>query len=105
MKIVGDQYQVVLADLQEMASTFAREADCYQQIRQKLTPPVADTGDARLNATTKAVMQTLEVLHAKMVAQIEDHGQSLRAAHDSYQAHDIDNRELFEDLVPKTWGW
>lgn len=102
---MADQYQVVLADLQDMASTFGREAGNYQQIRPKLTPPVADSGDGRLNSTTNAVMQTLEVLHANMVALIEDHGQNLRAAHDNYQARDIDNRELFEDLVPKTWGW
>ncbi|MBK0868299.1 hypothetical protein INP57_15910 [Saccharopolyspora sp. HNM0986] len=102
---MADQYQAVLADLQDMASTFAREADEYQKIRPKLTPPVADTGDGRLNETTAAVMKTLEVLHAKMIALIEDHGTSVRAAHDSYQKQDIDNRELFEDLVPKTWGW
>lgn len=100
-----DQYQAVLADLRDMASTFAREADNYQKLRPKLTPPMADSGDARLNTTIRAVMQTLEVLHANMISLIEDHGQNLRAAHDNYERHDIDNRELFEDLVPKTWGW
>lgn len=99
-----DQYHVVLADLQDMASKFAHESDRYDKIRPKLTPQEAASGDGRLDATMHAVMSTLKVLHANMQSQIEDHGHKLREVHDSYQRQDIDNRELFEDLVPKTWG-
>ena len=100
---MSDQYHIVLADLQDMASKFAHEADRYEKIRPKLTPSEADSGDDRLNTTMHAVMTSLKVLHAKMLTQIEDHGNKLREVHDSYQRQDIDNRELFEDLVPKTW--
>lgn len=100
-----DGYQAVLADLQEMASTFTREADDYRQLEPRVSPPPASSGDGRLDATIHAVMATLGSLHDRMATMIEDHGNKLREAHDTYQRRDIDNRELFEDLVPKTWGW
>jgi len=39
---MGDRFNVVLEDLGEMASTFVCESAAYEQIRLRLSPPVAD---------------------------------------------------------------
>lgn len=102
---MADNYQVILSDLQDMAKRFDDESQHYQAIQRKVAHPPADTGEGSLNQTLDAVLSTLQVLHANMQAQIEDHAKTIRDTKDSYQRHDLDNRELFEDLVPKTWGW
>lgn len=101
---LSDKYHVVLADLQEMASTFSREADRYDDLLPTLVPPEADSGDSRLNGTMRGVMASLKVLHGKLATQIENHAGKLREAHDSYQRNDSDAKDLFDELNPKTWG-
>lgn len=98
---MGDGFQVVLDDLSSMATTFAREAGIYAQIKPRITPPVADAGDDTLNHIIKVVMECLDVLHTKMTEGIDEHATLLRKAHDSYQRHDLDNRALFDDLMPE----
>jgi len=92
-------YQVVLDDLSSMANTFHTEADASKALKAKMSPPAADTGDGNLNTVLQAVMETLDVLHTRMVTAIEDHGDKLAAARDSYARREIDNHGLFDDLT------
>lgn len=100
---MAENYQVVLSDLQELSRNFSSEADRYSKLLPELVPPEADSGDGRLNATTRAVMASLKVLHGNLADQIDNHAGTLREARDSYERQDIDSRELFDDLNPKTW--
>ncbi|MGB6164516.1 MAG: DUF6317 family protein [Pseudonocardiaceae bacterium] len=92
-------FSVVLDDVSAMASTFYSEADIYRDLKSKVTPPTADTGDGALNGVLKAVMETLDVLHTNMATTIEDHGDKLKAARDVYAKQEIDNHGLFDDLM------
>lgn len=96
----GD-FQVVLKSLKAMSGSFRTEGDAYTSIKPKLTPPIADSGDASLNSIMGVVMECLDVLHTKMGEAIAEHAQKLQASHDTYERHDIDNRALFDDLMPE----
>ncbi|MDQ2790546.1 MAG: hypothetical protein DLM60_01920 [Pseudonocardiales bacterium] len=95
----GD-FQVVLDSLRAMSGSFRTEGDAYAAIKPKLTPPMADSGDANLNNIMGVVMECLDVLHTKMGESIGEHAEKLQASHDTYERHDIDNRALFDDLMP-----
>jgi hypothetical protein len=92
-------YDVVLGDVASMASTFHTEADTYRGLKDKVSPHPAETGDGNLNNVLQSVMETLDVLHARMTTSIEDHGNKLRDAHDAYARREIDNHGLFDDLT------
>ena len=95
----GD-FQVVLDSLSAMSGSFRTEGDAYEAIKPKVTPPIADSGDANLNNIIGVVMECLDVLHTKMGEAIGEHAEKLQASHDTYARHDIDNRALFDDLMP-----
>lgn len=95
----GD-FQVVLDSLGAMSGSFRTEGDAYEAIKPKLTPPIADSGDASLNSIIGVVMECLDVLHTKMGEAIGEHAEKLQASHDTYARHEIDNRALFDDLMP-----
>jgi Family of unknown function (DUF6317) len=40
------------------------------------------------------------VLHTKMGEAIGEHTEKLQASGDTYERHEIDNRALFDDLMP-----
>ena len=93
-------FQVVLDSLKAMSGSFQTEASAYEDIKPKLTPPIADSGDANLNNIIGVVMECLDVLHTKMGEAIAEHAEKLQASHDTYERHEIDNRALFDDLMP-----
>lgn len=97
--MAGQGYQVALTDLKNMADTFHQQASNYRGLRPKVTPPLADGGDGGLNDAMKAVMDAIDVLHTKMADRIDDHGDKLTYAHDSYQRRDVDTHGVFEDLM------
>jgi hypothetical protein len=92
-------YDVVLGDLDSMASTFHTEADTYKELKPKVSPSPADTGDGTLNNVLQSVMETLDVLHSQMATAIDDHGTKLKTARDAYANKEIDNHGLFDDLT------
>lgn len=96
---MADKYRVVLADLANMAKTFHDQADSYRSLRPQVTPPIADGGDPGLNDALQAVMDALDAMHTKLADQIDDHGDKLAYAHDSYQRRDVDVHGVFEDLM------
>lgn len=91
----GD-FQVVLDSLRAMSGSFRTERDSYEAIKPKLTPPIADSGDASLNSIIGVVMEFLDVLHTKMGEAIGEHAEKLQTSH---ERHEIDNRALFDDLM------
>ncbi|KAA0021153.1 DUF6317 family protein [Antrihabitans cavernicola] len=92
-------FEVVLEDLQSMATTFNEQAGAYRAVTPKLTPAEADSGDGALNAVMHAVLELIGVLHQQLATSITQHSEKLATAHDSYQRRDIDNRFLFDDLM------
>jgi hypothetical protein len=97
---VSGDFQVVLDSLRAMSGSFSSERDAYEAIKPKLTPPIADSGDASLNSIIEVIMECLDVLHTKMGEAISEHAEKLQASHDTYERHEIDNRALFDDLMP-----
>ena len=97
---MGAGYQVVLGDLKNMALTYHREATTYRALRPQVTPPIADGGDPALNDAIQIIMSAIDSLHTKLGDRIDDHGDKLMYAHDSYQRHDVDVHGVFEDLMP-----
>lgn len=93
-------YNVILADLSSMASTFHTQATHYAALKADVAPPIAGSGDAGLDDSIASIMDVIAGLHAKLAGRIEEHGNSLDYAHGSYQRHDIDVHGLFEDLMP-----
>jgi Family of unknown function (DUF6317) len=47
-------FRVILDDVSAMATTFHSEADIYRDLKSKITPPTADTGDGALNAPPRS---------------------------------------------------
>jgi hypothetical protein len=97
---MSPDFKVVLADLGSMASTFHTQAKNYAELQSKIAPPIAASGDAGLDDSIAAIMEAIAGLHAKLAARIDDHGDMLKNAHDSYQRHDVDVHGVFEDLMP-----
>ena len=96
---MSGSYQVVLGDLQSMANTFKRESDAYRELRPQIAPPIADGGDPGLDSAIRMIMDDIDSLHTKLADRIEDHGDKLTYAHDSYQRRDVDVHGVFEDLM------
>ena len=96
---MGAGYQVVLGDLSSMAGTFHTEAENYRGLKPKVTPAVADGGDPGLNQTMQILLEAIDGLHTKMADRIDEHGDKLTYAHDSYQRNDVDVHGVFEDLM------
>ncbi|MBY8886647.1 DUF6317 family protein [Streptomyces sp. PTM05] len=92
--------QLVLSDLKSMSGTFTQQSKVYRDVKPKITPPIADSGDDGLDQLIRMVMETIDGLHTKMSDLIEEHGEKLGYAHDSFQRHDIDVHGVFEDLMP-----
>lgn len=93
-------YNVILADLAGMASTFHTQATNYAALKADVAPAVAGSGDAGLDDSIASIMDAIAGLHAKLAGRIEFHANGLDYAHGSYQRHDIDVHGLFEDLMP-----
>lgn len=92
---------VVLGDLDGLSSRFAQQADAYQALIPKMSPPAADTGNGSVNATVAAVMDMFTLLHPQMVASIESHSKKLHNAREAYNRTEEVNRNrfLYDDLV------
>lgn len=96
-------FEVVLADLQSMATTFHAEAGTYRDLVPGITPTAVDSGDGGLNAMMAGVFTSLATLHELMAESITQHGDQLGRARDAYTAREIDNRFLYDDLTRETW--
>jgi hypothetical protein len=96
---MGDGYQVVLGDLAGMAKTYHQEAENYRNLKPQVVPPCVDGGDPAFNDALAMIMDDIDSLHTKLADRIDEHGDKLQYAHDSYQRHDVDLHGVFEDLM------
>ena len=92
-------FKAVLGDLTSMSSTFHREAGNYRKLHSDVTPPVVSGGDAGLDAAIKEVADLIIALHIGFADRLDDHGDKVAYARDSFKRHDIDVHGLFEDLM------
>jgi hypothetical protein len=95
---MGD-LRAVLGDLGSMSTTFHREAGNYRKLHNQVAPPVVSGGDAGLDHAIKEVADLIVALHTGFADRLDDHGDKVAAARDSYKRHDIDVHGLFEDLM------
>jgi len=96
---MSDLVQVVLDDLESLAKTFDDEAKTYDSLVPKFLPTPVDSGDASLNQAMKSALDLLAILQHQMTRTIQTHSEKLAYARDSYERHDIDNRQLYDDLT------
>ncbi|WP_405615413.1 DUF6317 family protein [Streptomyces sp. NBC_00076] len=92
-------FKAVLSDLTSMAKTFHDEAVNYRKLHADVAPPVAEGGDAGLDHAVKEVADLLVALHTGFADRLDDHGDKVAYARDSFRRHDIDVHGLFEDLM------
>jgi hypothetical protein len=92
-------FKAVLGDLTSMSRTFHDEARNYRELRPDVAPPLAGGGDAGLDHAVKEVADLLVALHTGFADRLDDHGDKVAYARDSFQRHDVDVHGLFEDLM------
>ncbi|MFG2134239.1 DUF6317 family protein [Streptomyces sp. NPDC048751] len=92
-------FKAVLSDLTSMSKTFHDQARDYRTLHADVAPPVADGGDAGLDHALKEVADLIVALHTGFADRLDDHGDKVTYARDSFQRHDIDVHGLFEDLM------
>ncbi|MHC5904706.1 DUF6317 family protein [Streptomyces sp. S6] len=92
-------FQVVLSDLTSMASTFHTQATDYRALHAQVTPAVAGGGDPGLDHAVAEAAHLIAALHTLFADRLDDHGDTVVHARDSFFRHDIDVHGLFEDLM------
>ncbi|MEU9269244.1 DUF6317 family protein [Streptomyces sp. NPDC048251] len=92
-------FKAVLSDLTSMSRTFHDEAVNYRKLHADVAPPVVEGGDAGLDHAVKEVADLIVALHIGFADRLDDHGDKVTYARDSFRRHDIDVHGLFEDLM------
>ncbi|MFS4096735.1 DUF6317 family protein [Streptomyces sp. AF1A] len=92
-------FKTVYDDLSTMARTFHEQADNYRKLHPDVAPPVVSGGDAGLDAAIKEVADLIVALHIGMADRMDDHGDKVAYARDSFHRHDVDVHGVFEDLM------
>ncbi|MDF3297610.1 DUF6317 family protein [Streptomyces tropicalis] len=96
---MADDFKAVMSDLTAMARTFHDQARSYRELKPDVTPPLADGGDAGLDAAIGEVGHLIAALHCGFADRLDDHGNLVAKSRDSFQRHDVDVHGLFEDLM------
>ncbi|MGW7167310.1 DUF6317 family protein [Streptomyces sp. NPDC054884] len=92
-------FKAVLGDLTSMSTTFHDEAVNYRKLHADVAPPLVGGGDAGLDHALKEVADLIVALHIGFADRLDDHGDKVTYARDSFWRHDIDVHGLFEDLM------
>ena len=92
-------FKAVLSDLTAMSKTFHAEAVNYRKLHADVAPPVVSGGDAGLDHAIKELADLIVALHIGFADRLDDRGDKVGYAHDSFRRHDIDVHGLFEDLM------
>ncbi|MEU2711788.1 DUF6317 family protein [Streptomyces sp. NPDC007205] len=92
-------FKVVYDDLAAMAKTFHEQAGDYRKLHPDVAPPVVSGGDAGLDSAIKEVADLIVALHIGMADRLDDHGDKVAYARDSFHRHDVDVHGAFEDLM------
>ncbi|MEU6506141.1 MULTISPECIES: DUF6317 family protein [Streptomyces] len=92
-------FKAVYDDLATMAKTFHDQAGDYRKLHPDVAPPVVSGGDPGLDAAIKEVADLIVALHIGMADRMDDHGDKVAYARDSFHRHDVDVHGVFEDLM------
>ncbi|MGW0209673.1 DUF6317 family protein [Streptomyces sp. NPDC003233] len=92
-------FKVVYDDLAAMAKTFHDQAGDYRKLHPDVAPPVVSGGDPGLDSAVKEVADLIIALHTGMADRLDDHGDKVAYARDSFHRHDVDVHGVFEDLI------
>jgi hypothetical protein len=92
-------FKAVLSDLTAMSKTFHDEAVNYRNLHADVAPPVVSGGDAGLDHAIQELADLIVALHIGFADRLDDRGDKVGYAHDSFRRHDIDVHGLFEDLM------
>ena len=92
-------FKAILSDLTAMSKTFHDEATNYRKLHADVAPPVVGGGDAGLDHAVKEVADLIVALHIGFADRLDDRGDKVTYARDSFRRHDIDVHGLFEDLM------
>ncbi|WP_327318232.1 DUF6317 family protein [Streptomyces sp. NBC_01235] len=92
-------FKAVLGDLTSMSKTFHDEAVNYRKLHADVAPPLVSGGDSGLDHALKEVADLIVALHIGFADRLDDRGDKVTYARDSFQRHDIDVHGLFEDLM------
>ncbi|MEX3104889.1 MULTISPECIES: DUF6317 family protein [unclassified Streptomyces] len=92
-------FNVVLSDLTSMSSTLHTEATNYRALHSQVTPAVVSGGDPGLDHAISEAAHLISALHTLFADRMDDHGDKVAYARDSFHRHDIDVHGLFEDLM------
>ncbi|WP_269853455.1 DUF6317 family protein [Streptomyces sp. RPT161] len=91
--------KAVLGDLKSLSDAFHNAAGDYRKLRQSVAPTVVSGGDAGLDHAIKEMADLIISLHIGFADRLDEHGDKVHDAHDSYQRHDVDVHGLFDDLM------
>ncbi len=92
-------FKAVLGDLTSMSTTFHKQATSYRELHAQVAPPVVSGGDGGLDHAIKEVADLIIAMHIGFADRLDDHGDRVTYARDSFKRHDIDVHGLFEDLM------
>ncbi|MGW1913000.1 DUF6317 family protein [Streptomyces sp. NPDC002076] len=92
-------FKAVYDDLAAMAKTFHDQAGDYRKLHPDVAPPVVSGGDPGLDSAIKEVADLIIALHTGMADRLDDHGDKVAYARDSFHRHDVDVHGVFEDLI------
>ncbi|MHB9856817.1 DUF6317 family protein [Streptomyces sp. YIM S03343] len=92
-------FKAVLSDLTAMSKTFHDEATNYRKLSADVSPPVASGGDGGLDHAIKEVADLIVGLHIGFADRLDEHGDKVKYARDSFHRHDADVHGVFEDLM------
>ena len=91
-------FKVILDDLTTMAKTFHDQATDWRKLHSDVAPPIGSGGDPGLDHAIKEVADLIIGLHLCLADKLDEHGDKVGYARDSFHRHDIDVRGLFDDL-------
>ncbi|MFJ9631981.1 DUF6317 family protein [Streptomyces sp. NPDC091280] len=92
-------FKAVMSDLTSMATTFHDQATDYRKLRDQVSPPVVSGGDSGLDHAIKEVADLIVALHIGFADRLDDRGDKVAYARDSFHRHDVDVHGVFEDLM------
>ncbi|HSZ40295.1 MAG TPA: DUF6317 family protein [Trebonia sp.] len=101
---MSDGYKVLMADVQDMASTFDSEAgtlSCSEVISGVRVP---DGGDSVINSALSAAVQAAEMATTQLAAVIAAHGSKLDAAYNQYRTAEESSTQLCQQLTKLIGG-
>jgi hypothetical protein len=101
---MSDGYKVLMADVQDMASTFDSEAgtlSCSEVISGVSVP---NGGDSVINSALSAAVQAAEMATTQLAAVIAAHGSKLDAAYNQYRTAEESSTQLCRQLTKLIGG-